>query len=274
VLVIAGSVGKTGAAALASLAALRVGAGLVTLAIPHSLNDALEAKLTEVMTEPVAETEARSIGQEALDRLLHLAAGKSAVALGPGLGTHPSTQKLVHELLSCLQLPVVLDADGINALAGRADFLAQVAAPVIVTPHPGELSRLLDIPRDEVLRKRVPLAQDAASRLNVTLVLKMAHTVVASPTRQAVLVPTGNPGMATGGTGDVLTGLIAGLLAQGMAPGLAAQAGAYVHGLAGDLAAARLGQEAMLAGDLLNHVPDAIRQVKGHLRPPTEQPVI
>jgi hydroxyethylthiazole kinase-like uncharacterized protein yjeF len=274
VLVIAGSVGKTGAAALASLAALRVGAGLVTLAIPHSLNDALEVKLTEVMTEPVAETEARSIGQEALDRLLHLAAGKSAVALGPGLGTHPSTQKLVHELLSCLQLPVVLDADGINALAGRADFLARVAAPVIVTPHPGELSRLLDIPRDEVLRKRFPLAQDAASRLNVTLVLKMAHTVVASPTRQAVLVPTGNPGMATGGTGDVLTGLIAGLLAQGIAPGLAAQAGAYVHGLAGDLAAARLGQEAMLAGDLLNHVPDAIRQVKGHLRPPTEQPVI
>ena len=272
VLVIAGSVGKTGAAALASLAALRVGAGLVTLALPHSLNDVMEAKLTEVMTEPVAETEARSIGQEALDRLLRLAAGKSAVALGPGLGTHPSTQKLVHELLSSLKLPIVLDADGINALAGRADLLTRTNGPVIVTPHPGELSRLLDVPRDEVLRKRIALAQDAASRLKVTLVLKVARTIVASPARDAVMVPTGNPGMATGGTGDVLTGLIAGLLAQGVAPGLAAQAGAYVHGLAGDLAAAHLGQEGMLAGDLLDHVPSAIQQVKAPLPQSSQLP--
>jgi NAD(P)H-hydrate epimerase len=262
VLVIAGSVGKTGAAALASLGAQRVGAGLVTLAIPHSLNDIMEVKLTEVMTEPVPETEARTIGGEALDRLLHLAEGKSAVAIGPGLGTHPSTQKLVHELLSSLKVPIVLDADGINALAGRADLLARAGGPVILTPHPGELSRLLDVPRDEVLRRRIPLVPETASRFNVTLVLKMARTIVASPTRDAVIVPTGNPGMATGGTGDVLTGLIAGLLAQGVAPGLAAQAGAYVHGLAGDLAAARLGEEAMLAGDLLDRVPEAIRQVK------------
>ncbi len=263
VLVIAGSVGKTGAAALASLAAQRAGAGLVTLAIPQSLNDVMEVKLTEVMTEPVPETEARTIGQEALERLLHLAEGKSAVAIGPGLGTHPSTQKLVHELISSLKLPIVLDADGINALAGRADLLARASGPVIVTPHPGELSRLLDVPRDELLRRRIPLVQDATSRLNVTLVLKMAHTIVASPGREAVIVPTGNPGMATGGTGDVLTGLIAGLLAQGLAPGLAAQAGAYVHGLAGDLAAARLGQEAMLAGDLLEDVAAAIARIKG-----------
>ena len=269
VLVVAGSVGKTGAAALASLAALRAGAGLVTLAIPQSLNDVMEVKLTEVMTEPVPETEARSIGQEALDRLLRLAEGKSAVAIGPGLGTHPSTQKLVHELLSALRLPIVLDADGINALAGRADLLARAGGPVIVTPHPGELSRLLDVPRDELLRRRVPLVQDAASRLRVTLVLKTAHTIIASPARDAMVVPTGNPGMATGGTGDVLTGLIAGLVAQGVAPGLAAQSGAYVHGLAGDLAAARLGQEAMLAGDLLDHVPDAIQQVRQALRPAT-----
>jgi len=215
-----------------------------------------------VMTEPVAETEVRSIWQVALDRLLQLAVGKDAVALGPGLGTHPSTQKLVHELLSSLKIPIVLDADGINALAGRADILTRAAAPVILTPHPGEMSRLLDVPRDEVLRKRISLAQDTASRLNVTVVLKMAHTVVASPSQQAVLVPTGNPGMATGGTGDVLTGLISGLLAQGLAPGLAASAGVYLHGLAGDLAAGHLGQEAMLAGDLLNNIPDAIRQLK------------
>ncbi|MBI2457162.1 MAG: NAD(P)H-hydrate dehydratase [candidate division NC10 bacterium] len=263
VLVIAGSVGKTGAAALASLAAQRAGAGLVTLAVPHSLNDILEVKLTEVMTEPLPETEARTIGREALDRVLHLAEGKSVVAIGPGLGTHPSTQKLVRELLPSLRLPIVLDADGLNALAGQAEVLGQAAGPVILTPHPGELSRLLGVARDEVLRKRIPLVQEAAARFNAILVMKMAHTVIASPRRKAVIVPTGNPGMATGGTGDVLTGLIAGLLAQGVEPGLAAQAGTYVHGLAGDLAAERLGQEAMLAGDLLEHVPEAIARVKG-----------
>ncbi len=262
VLVIAGSVGKTGAAALTSLAAQRVGAGLVTLAVPQSLNDLLEVKLTEVMTEPVPETEARTIGREALDRLLRLAEGKSAVAIGPGLGSHPSTQKLVHELLGSLRLPVVLDADGINALVGHADILTGAAGPRILTPHPGELSRLLAVARDELIRRRIPLVQEVAGRLQVTLVLKTARTVVASPSRDAVIVPTGNPGMATGGTGDVLTGLIAGLLAQGVEPGLAAWAGVYVHGLAGDLAAERVGQEAMLAGDLLGHVPDAIRQVK------------
>jgi NAD(P)H-hydrate epimerase len=262
VLVIAGSVGKTGAAALTSLAAQRVGAGLVTLAIPQSLNDVMEVKLTEVMTEPLPETEARTIGADALDRLLRLAEGKSAVAIGPGLGTHPSTQELVRRLLSSLTLPVVLDADGINALAGQADRLAHAAGPLVLTPHPGELSRLLGVARQEVLDKRIPMVQEVAGRLSVTLVLKMAHTVIASPKGDAAIVPTGNPGMATGGTGDVLTGLIAGLLGQGVGPGLAAQAGAYVHGLAGDLAAERLGQEAMLAGDLLESVPAAIRQVK------------
>jgi NAD(P)H-hydrate epimerase len=262
VLVIAGSVGKTGAAALASLAAQRVGAGLVTLAVPHSLNDILEVKLTEVMTEPLPETEARTIGREALGRLLELAEGKSAVAIGPGLGNHPSTQKLMHELIPFLRIPIVLDADGINALAGQADLLSRAPGPLVLTPHPGELSRLLGVAREEVLRRRIPIVQEVASRLNVTLVLKMAHTVIASPTRDAVIVPTGNPGMATGGTGDVLTGLIGGLLAQGVDPSLAAHAGAYVHGLAGDLAAERLGQEAMLAGDLLACVPEAIQRVK------------
>ncbi len=264
VLVIAGSVGKTGAAALSSLAAQRVGAGLVTLGIPHSLNDVMEVKLTEVMTEPLAETEARTVGIEALEQILRLAEGKSAAAIGPGLGTHPSTQRLVRELVSSLALPIVLDADGINALAGQADSLGRSAGPLVLTPHPGELSRLLGVPRQEVLEKRIPLVQEVASRHNLTLVLKMAHTLVASAKGDAVIVPTGNPGMATGGTGDVLTGLIAGLLAQGVETVLAAQAGVYLHGLAGDLAAERLGQETMLAGDLLDSVPAAIRQVKMH----------
>ena len=262
VLVIAGSAGKTGAAALASEAALRAGAGLVTLAVPRSLNGILEVKVTEVMTEPVAETEAQTIGRAAGPDLLALARGKSLVAIGPGLGSHPDTKALVRDLVASLQTPVVLDADGINAFAGAADLLGQAAGPVILTPHPGELARLLGLDRDALLRGRLALVPETARRLRATLVLKTARTLIASPQGEVRIVPTGNPGMATGGTGDVLTGLIAGLLAQGAGPLLAASAGAYLHGLAGDLAAERLGQEAMLAGDLLDSVPEAIRQLK------------
>jgi len=262
VLVIAGSVGKTGAAALAALGALRVGAGLVTLAVPASLHDILETKLTETMTVPVPETEARTISREALDALLGLAHGKDAVAIGPGLGTHPSTQVLVRELVTRLPIPLVVDADGINALAGADDCLRRAAGPRVLTPHPGECSRLLGVPSDVVLRDRIPLVQKTVADLRLTLVLKMARTLVGHPTRGVTIVPTGNPGMGTGGTGDVLTGLIAGMIARGVEPLLAARAGAYVHGLAGDLAAERLGQEAMLAGDLLERVPEAIRRVK------------
>jgi len=262
VLVIAGSVGKTGAAALCASAAQRAGAGLVTLAVPESLNDILEVKLTEVMTAPLPETPARTLAGEALQPLLAMAEGKTAVALGPGLTTHPSTRRLVCDLLAALRLPVVLDADGINAFEGQAELVARATAPVILTPHPGEFSRLLGVPRGEVLRQRIALAQQAAATLHATLVLKTARSVIADPEGRVAIVPTGNPGMATGGTGDVLTGLIAGLLAQGAAPRLAAHAGAYVHGLAGDVAATRLGQESMLAGDLLDCLPEAIRQVK------------
>jgi NAD(P)H-hydrate epimerase len=260
-LIIAGSAGKTGAAALAAEAAQRAGAGLVTLAVPRSLNPILEVKLTEVMTEPVAETAAQSIGREATEGLLALAQGKSVVAIGPGLGSHPDTRALVRDLVASLRTPIVLDADGINAFAGAADLLSRAAGPLILTPHPGELSRLLGHDRDDLLRRRLALVPETAKRLRATLVLKMARTLVASPQGEVRIIPTGNPGMATGGTGDVLTGLIAGLLAQGADPVLAASAGAYLHGLAGDLAAARLGQEAMLAGDLLGQVPEAIRRI-------------
>ncbi len=261
-LVIAGSVGKTGAAALCGLAAQRVGAGLVTVAVPRSLHDILEVKLTEVMTVPLPETEERTVAREALEPLGRLVEGKSAVALGPGLGTHPSTRQLVREFLATCRVPVVLDADGLNALAGEPDFLRCAAGPLVLTPHPGELSRLLDVPREEILADRVKVAQDVATRLRVTLILKLARTIVADAAGGATINPTGNPGMASGGTGDVLTGLIAGLLAQGREPTLAARAGAYLHGLAGDLAARVLGEEPLLAGDLLERVPEAIRLLK------------
>jgi NAD(P)H-hydrate epimerase len=239
-----------------------MGAGLVTVAVPASLHDILEVKLTEAMTVPLPETEARTVARDALDTLLGLAEGKDAVAIGPGLGTHPSTQALVRDLVTRLKIPMVVDADGINALAGARECLRRAAGPLVLTPHPGECSRLLGAPSAEVLRDRIPLVQKITADLRLTLVLKMARTLVGDPTGAVAIVPTGNPGMATGGTGDVLTGLIAGLIARGIAPSLAARAGAYTHGLAGDLAAERLGQEAMLAGDLLESVPEAIRRVK------------
>jgi NAD(P)H-hydrate epimerase len=262
VLLIAGSAGKTGAAALASLAALRAGTGLATLAVPASVHDIMEHKLTEAMTVPVPETDARTVAREALDLLIGLAEGKDVVAIGPGLGTHPATQALVRDLIVRLRVPLVVDADGINALAGAGDILRRSTAPVVLTPHPGECSRLLGVPVAAVLRERIPLVRKAVADFRATLVLKMARTIVGDPERGIAIVPTGNPGMATGGTGDVLTGVIAGAIARGIPAASAARAGAYVHGLAGDLAAERFGQEAMLAGDLLACLPDAIRRVK------------
>ena len=267
VLVLAGSPGKTGAAAMCALSALRIGAGLVTLGLPESLNDMMEAKLTEVMTEPLPETRERTVALAAWDKILTLMEGKRALAIGPGLSTHPETSELVRELVSTVRVPMVVDADGINALAPKLETLAKAAAPLILTPHPGELARLLGISRDEVAQNRMLIAQKVATSFRVHLVLKGGRTLVVDPDGQVAINMTGNPGMATGGTGDVLTGLIAGLLAQGVNPGLAARAGVYLHGLAGDLAAEAVGQEAMLASDLMAQVPDAIRRLKaGELR--------
>lgn len=262
VLVLAGSPGKTGAAAMCSLSALRIGAGLVTLALPEGLNNAMEAKLTEVMTEPLPETRERTVSVAALEKVLALLEGKRALAIGPGLSTHPETSELVRELVGAVKVPMVVDADGINALAPKLETLAKAAAPLILTPHPGELARLLSISREEVVHHRIPVVQKVARDFSLYLVLKGARTLVADPEGRVAINMTGNPGMATGGTGDVLTGLIAGLLAQGVDPGLAARAGVYLHGLAGDLAAEAVGQEAMLASDLMAHLPDAIRRVK------------
>ena len=267
VLVLAGSPGKTGAAAMCALSALRIGAGLVTLGLPESLNDMMEAKLTEVMTEALPETRERTVALAAWDKILTLMEGKRALAIGPGLSTHPETSELVRELVSTVRVPMVVDADGINALAPKLETLAKAAAPLILTPHPGELARLLGISREEVTQNRIPIAQKVATSFRVHLVLKGGRTLVVDPDGQVAINMTGNPGMATGGTGDVLTGLIAGLLAQGVNPGLAARAGVYLHGLAGDLAAEAVGQEAMLASDLMAQVPDAIRRLKaGELR--------
>jgi ADP-dependent NAD(P)H-hydrate dehydratase / NAD(P)H-hydrate epimerase len=258
---IAGSVGKTGAAAMAAKAALRVGTGLVTVAVPSSVNDTLETKLLEAMTAPMPETKARTLSRSGLDRLLTFIRGRSAVAIGPGLTTHHETVELIQEIVKRLDKPSVLDADALNALAGKASLLTECKIPPILTPHPGEMSRLeIEATTESINADRIGVAGRFARARGVLVVLKGARTVVARPDGLVAICPTGNPGMATAGTGDVLTGMIVGLLAQGLVPWDAACAGTYFHGLAGDLTAAALGQAAMTAGDLIEHIPQALSQ--------------
>jgi NAD(P)H-hydrate epimerase len=259
--IIAGSVGKTGAAAMAARAALRIGTGLVTVATPSSVNDTLEAKLLEAMTVPMPETKARTLARSGLDRLLSFVQARSAVALGPGLSTHPETVDLIQTLIPRLEKPSVLDADALNALAGRTTLLTECKVPPILTPHPGEMARLEEKATPQSVNEdRIGTATRFAQRRGILLVLKGARTVVAHPNGSVAVCPTGNPGMATAGTGDVLTGMLVGLLAQGLSAWDAGCAGTYLHGLAGDLAAAELGQVGMTAGDVIERIPHAIRQ--------------
>jgi ADP-dependent NAD(P)H-hydrate dehydratase / NAD(P)H-hydrate epimerase len=258
VLVVAGSVGMTGAAALSAAAALKSGAGLVTLAAPKSLNDILETKLTEVMTKPLPETPERTIAPRAIETVLEAAAEFDSVLLGPGLSTHSDTATFVRELVLKLDKPLVVDADGLNALVDRPDILTTRKAPVALTPHPGELARLLNTTAAEIQKDRLGIAQEAARLYNAAIVLKGARTIVAE--RECAYVnPTGNPGLATAGTGDVLAGLLAGFIAQGLPLYPAAMLAVYLHGAAGDLAAADKTQLALVAADLLDYLPTAIK---------------
>ncbi len=260
--IIAGSIGKTGAAAMAARAALRVGAGLVTIAVPSSVNNVLEAKLLEAMTVPMPETKARTFSRTALNRFIEFIAAKTAIAIGPGLSTHPETVELVHALAKHLDRPSVIDADALNALAGRPSILTTCKMPPILTPHPGEMARLeAEATPKSINANRISVATRFAQERGVFLVLKGARTVVARPDGVTAICSTGNPGMATAGTGDVLTGMIVGLLAQGLASWEAACAAVYLHGSAGDLAAAGKGQVGLLAGDIIEEVPFAIKRV-------------
>lgn len=260
--IIAGSVGKTGAAALAARAALRIGAGLVTVGTPSSVNDVLEAKLLEAMTVSLPETKARTLARSGLDRVLAFMQTRTALAIGPGLSTHPETVELVQSLMKHLDRPSVLDADALNALASRASLLTECKIPPILTPHPGEMARLeVDATSQSVNADRLGTARRFARERGVFVVLKGARTVIARPDGLLAICPTGNPGMATAGTGDVLTGMIVGLLAQAVPAWEAACAATYLHGLAGDLAAQQLGQAGMLAGDLIDHIPYALQAI-------------
>ncbi|MFP5285769.1 MAG: NAD(P)H-hydrate dehydratase, partial [Thermoanaerobaculia bacterium] len=206
--------------------------------------------------------ESMTLPLRSLEQVLEAAEGKSVLAMGPGLGQEPGTAEAIRRIAGEVSLPLVLDADGINAFAGRAAELAGRSAETVLTPHPGELGRLLGIPTSEVQDDRLAAARRAAVEAEAVVVLKGHRTLVATPGGEVHVNPTGNPGMASGGTGDVLTGLIAGLSAQGLGALDAARLGVYLHGLAGDLAAARTGESALAAGDLLTYLPAAFLELE------------
>ncbi len=269
VLILGGSVGKTGAAAMAAKAALRAGAGLVTVATAKSALPVIASHSMEVMTEPLPETDNGTVSMQALDGGLldSLVEGKTVLAVGPGMGRHPETAELIRKVVNHYDLPVVLDADGLNAFAGGTEALRASGRVRILTPHPGEMGRLADQATSEIVAHRQEVARDFARKHGVQLVLKGFRTLTASPEGQIWVNPTGNPGMATGGSGDVLTGVLAGLLAQyAERPATEVTAtGVYLHGLAGDIAARELGEASVIAGDILDALPKAYQAIRTSL---------
>jgi NAD(P)H-hydrate epimerase len=267
-LILAGSVGKTGAAILAATAALRTGAGLVTVATAEPAAPLVAGGRPEVMTESLPVGADGGLTPEAVARALFLAETRDAVVLGPGLGQEAGTREFVREIVARCPVPLVVDAEGLNALASQPDAASHLRRPAatLLTPHPGEMARLIGVTTRLVQEQRLETARAFSTSSGAVVVLKGFRTVVAEPSGRAAVNPTGNPGMATGGSGDVLAGMLGALLARGLDPWIAATAGVFMHGLAGDCAAKRLGEECLLAGDVIEALPEALRE----LRTPSE----
>lgn len=276
VFVLGGSTGMSGAAAMASNAALRSGAGIVHCGIPASLNPVMEMKLTEVMTLPFKETGEGSFSLADFDNILERMNQSTVTVLGPGISRQYETQNLVRRLIERATRPLVIDADALSALIGHLNILQQTQAPVILTPHMGEFARLVSQSTDDIDAKRMDIAQTFAVEFGVTLVLKGAPTVVATREGQVYLNPTGNPGMATAGAGDVLSGIIAGFIAQGAEAAQAASCGVYLHGLAGDHARSIVGEHGMIATDIIHALAEVLRDLvparHATLEPRTDAP--
>ena len=265
-LVVAGSVGKTGAAALAGFAALRSGVGLCTIATAASQQPIVAALGMEPMTEPLAETAGQTVSLKARERILELAARTDAVALGPGLSLDPETQELIRGLVVDERRPMVVDADALSALGGHLDLLDRAAGPRALTPHPGEMARMLGATVAEVQADRLETVRTFCVRHRVALALKGAGTAIGGPDGRVFINPTGNPGMASGGSGDVLTGMVGAFLARGLDALAALQAGCFLHGLAGDLACAERGEDSLIAGDIIEAIPAAMTPSRGGRR--------
>jgi NAD(P)H-hydrate epimerase len=264
-LVIAGSTGKTGAAALSANSAVRAGSGLVTLAVAENLHNILEIKTTEVMTEPLPDSGSGHITGSAFPAIERLLSGKDALAIGPGLGRHPGTTALVQLIVESAALPMVVDADGLNALAEDIAILRRKkSTEVILTPHPGEMARLLGTSIPDVEADRILIAQKFARDFDVYLVLKGSRTIIASPTGTAAVNCSGNPGMASGGMGDVLTGIIVSLLGQRYSAWDACCLGVFIHGYAADLVAETKGDIGICASDVQEMLPYAYNRLIGN----------
>ncbi|HZQ19070.1 MAG TPA: NAD(P)H-hydrate dehydratase [Terriglobales bacterium] len=268
-LVVGGSVGKTGAAVMAGFSALRMGAGLVTVATPQSALATVAGFHPELMTEPLAETDSGTISSESLKTFEQIAERKTVLAIGPGISRDPSTAEFVRTVVQQSQTTIVLDADGLNAFEGRAnDFKRRPNAganqtTLVLTPHPGEMSRLTGLSIAAIQRDRTNVARTFAQEHKVIVVLKGDRTIITNPNGEAWVNTTGNPGMATGGTGDILTGMVAGMLAQNPKRAFeAVLAAVYLHGLAGDIAREKMGEHSLVATDLITALPLALRRVR------------
>jgi len=262
VLVVGGSTGKSGAAAMSGLAALRSGAGLVTLAIPKGLNAIIQSQIPEIMTAPMDGRKEGMWDESLCEGIREQLQGKKCLAMGPGMGAFSETRKLVLEILRGLSIPVVLDADGLNCVCGHLEVLKGLKAPAILTPHPGEMSRLTGESVSDIQADRIGAARRFSQAHQVHLVLKGARTVIAHPDGTVYINLTANPGMATGGMGDVLTGVIAGLLAQGLGPEAASHAGVYLHGKAADALFESMGPFGFLASEVAGALPGVIGEMR------------
>ncbi|MGB3341390.1 MAG: NAD(P)H-hydrate dehydratase [bacterium] len=261
ILIIAGARGFSGAAAMAAMSALKVGAGLVQLAAPKSIMNSLEAKLLEIVKVPLSETEHETISPGAIDDLLPHLEKADVVVIGPGITTNHETADFLFSFLPKITVPVVIDADAINIIAKKVGFLKKIHAPFILTPHPGELSRMIKLAPEQINSTRIDLASKLAKELSGVLVLKGAPTVIASLNDETYINPTGNSGLASAGSGDVLVGMISGFLAQNLSLIEASTIGVFIHGLCADLAMERSNEYSLTAEDLIDCIPDAINYI-------------
>lgn len=261
VFILAGSRGMTGAAHLAGMGALRSGAGLVTVGVPDAVYLVVAKQDSEIMVKPLPSTAKGTLSLKAFPEVRKFAHSQDVLAFGPGLSQHLTTQKLIRKMLSETERPMVIDADGLNALKGNLKALEHCRGRAVLTPHPGEFTRVFGGKLDDTDALRKKRAGEVAQEYGVVIALKGHRTVVASPEGELFVNTTGNPGMATAGSGDVLTGVIAALIGQKLPLCEAACLGVHVHGLAGDLAAKKAGQISMTAGDILQHLPEAFQKL-------------
>jgi len=259
VLIVTGSTGMTGSGCLASMSALRSGAGLVYAAVPASLAGIYGSNLIEPIILPLEDSGKGSLTAKSIPGILEIMERMNVAAVGPGLSVTDDIKEIVREIITHAAIPLILDADALNALSSDVSILKKRKAKTVLTPHPGEMARLTGISIDKIQKDRISTARGFSQEYGTVLVLKGSRTVVALPDGRVFINPTGNPGMATAGTGDVLTGIIAGLCAQGMDAADAAVAGVYLHGLAGDFAASELGMYSMVAGDIIKYLPEAFK---------------